>query len=117
MAPNRGIAPLAQGSDFCYFARELCVAPGASRAAAPNKTLGPARVAHSASFLTGAGGFLQQFIYRYTGLRLTENGVAPKFKPILPSSIRKLTVHNVHSRGKRYDVIVEGDSRRMIERE
>jgi trehalose/maltose hydrolase-like predicted phosphorylase len=71
----------------------------------------------SVNFLTGAGGFLQQFIYGYTGLRLTENGVAPKFKPILPSSIRKLTVHNVHSRGKRYDVIVEGDSRRMIERE
>ena len=58
------------------------MAPRASRAAAPNKTLGPARVAHSASFLTGAGGFLQQFIYRYTGLRLTENGVAPKCKPI-----------------------------------
>ena len=70
----------------------------------------------SVNFLTGAGGFLQQFIYGYTGLRLTENGVAPKFKPILPSSIKKLTVHNVHSRGKRYDVIVEGDSRRMIER-
>lgn len=70
----------------------------------------------SVNFLTGAGGFLQQFIFGYTGLRLTENGVAPKFKPILPSSIRKLTVHNIHSRGKRYDVIVEGDARRMIER-
>jgi len=70
----------------------------------------------SVNFLTGAGGFLQQFIYGYTGLRLTEKGLVPKFKPILPSSIRRLTLRNVQSRGKRYDVIVEGDSRRMIER-
>ena len=70
----------------------------------------------SVNFLTGAGGFLQQFIYGYTGLRLTEKGVVAKFKPILPSSISKLTVRGVRSRGKRYDVIVEGSSRRMIER-
>lgn len=70
----------------------------------------------SVNFLTGAGGFLQQFFFGYTGLRLTENGVVPKFKPMLPSSIRKLTVHNVRSRGKRFDVVVESDSLRMIER-
>jgi trehalose/maltose hydrolase-like predicted phosphorylase len=70
----------------------------------------------SVNFLTGAGGFLQQFIYGYTGLRLTEKGLVPKFKPILPSSIRKLTVRNVYSRGKRFDVIVRADSLRMIER-
>jgi trehalose/maltose hydrolase-like predicted phosphorylase len=70
----------------------------------------------SVNFLTGAGGFLQQFIYGYTGLRLTENGLVPKFRPILPSSIRKLTVHDVRSRGKRFDVVVESDSLRMIER-
>jgi trehalose/maltose hydrolase-like predicted phosphorylase len=70
----------------------------------------------SVNFLTGAGGFLQQFIYGYTGLRLTEKGLEPKFKPILPSSIRRLRVRNIQSRGKRYDVIVEGNSQRMIER-
>jgi trehalose/maltose hydrolase-like predicted phosphorylase len=70
----------------------------------------------SVNFLTGAGGFLQQFIYGYTGLRLTEKGLEPKFKPILPSSIRRLRLRNIQSRGKRYDVIVEGNSRRMIER-
>ncbi len=70
----------------------------------------------SVNFLTGAGGFLQQFIFGYTGLRLTEYGLVPKFKPILPSSIKKLTVHNVHSRGKRFDAVVESDSLRMIER-
>ena len=71
----------------------------------------------SVNFLTGAGGFLQQFIFGYTGLRLTENGLVPKFKPMLPSSIRRLTVHNVRSRGKRFDIVVESDSLRMIERE
>jgi protein-glucosylgalactosylhydroxylysine glucosidase len=71
----------------------------------------------SVNFLTGAGGFLQQFLYGYTGLRLTQNGLVPKFKPMLPSSIRKLTVHNVRSRGKRFDIVVESDSLRMLERE
>ncbi len=70
----------------------------------------------SVNFLTGAGGFLQQFIFGYTGLRLTEKGLTPTFKPILPSSIRRLTVRDVQSRGKHYDIVVESDSLRMIER-
>jgi protein-glucosylgalactosylhydroxylysine glucosidase len=71
----------------------------------------------SVNFLTGAGGFLQQFIYGYTGLRLTDKGLVPKFKPILPSSIRRLRLRNIQSRGRRYDIIIEGSVRRIIERQ
>jgi protein-glucosylgalactosylhydroxylysine glucosidase len=71
----------------------------------------------SVNFLTGAGGFLQQFIYGYTGLRLTDKGLVPRFKPILPSSIRRLRLRNIQSRGKRYDIIIEGSVRRIIERQ
>ncbi|MFN2637273.1 MAG: hypothetical protein ABR585_09620 [Gemmatimonadaceae bacterium] len=70
----------------------------------------------SVNFLTGAGGFLQQFIYGYTGLRLTDQGLVPKFKPVLPTRITRLTVHNLYSRGKRFDAVVQGNSLRMIER-
>ena len=36
-------------------------------------------------FVTGAGGFLQQVIFGYTGLRLGERGLEPAFPPVLPS--------------------------------
>jgi len=66
------------------------------------------------NFITGAGGFLQQVIYGYTGLRWGENGLAPAFDPILPSRIRRVTLRNVYSRGKRYDVIVDSSGRRIV---
>src|SRR5215212_11113462 len=52
------------------------------------------------NFLTGAGSFLQQVIYGYTGLRLGDNGLEPAFPPVLPSTITRLTLKNVYSRGK-----------------
>ena len=51
------------------------------------------------NFVTGAGGFLQQVIYGYTGLRLGEKGLEPAFNPVLPSHIKRLTLRNVHSGG------------------
>ena len=62
----------------------------------------------SINFITGTG-FLQQFLYGYTGFRLSEaEGVAERYKPILPSSIRKLILKNITIRGRKYDVVVEG---------
>ncbi len=65
------------------------------------------------NFVTGAGGFLQQVIYGYTGLRLRDNGLEPAFPPILPSKITRLVLRNVYSRGKRYDVVIDSAGRRM----
>jgi protein-glucosylgalactosylhydroxylysine glucosidase len=59
------------------------------------------------AFLTGAGGFLQQILFGYTGLRLGENGLAPAFRPVLPSRVRRLTIRNLHVRGAAYDVVVD----------
>ena len=59
------------------------------------------------NFVTGAGGFLQQVIYGYTGLRLGESGLEPAFAPLLPSHITRLTLRNVFNRGKRYDIVVD----------
>ena len=65
------------------------------------------------SFLTGAGGFLQQVIFGYTGLRLGERGLEPAFPPVLPSRIRRLLLRNVQVRGRRYDVVVDSAGRHL----
>ena len=71
---------------------------------------------NAVNFLTGAGSFLQQVIYGYTGLRLGERGLEPAFPPILPSRITRLTLKNVYSRGKRYDIVVDSTGRRILPR-
>ncbi len=72
---------------------------------------------NAVSFLTGAGGFLQQVIFGYTGLRLGDRGLEPAFPPMLPSGITRLVLRNVHVRGKRYDVIVDSTGRRVVPHE
>ena len=71
---------------------------------------------HAVNFLTGAGGFLQQVIFGYTGLRLDNDGVAPRFAPVLPKPITRLELRGVHIRGKTYDVIVDAKGRRIVPR-
>ncbi|HEV2751238.1 MAG TPA: hypothetical protein VGV12_12015 [Gemmatimonadales bacterium] len=68
------------------------------------------------NFLTGAGGFLQQVMYGYTGLRLTNDGLRPVYRPVLPSAITRLVLKHVSVRGKPYDIMVEGDSARFVAR-
>lgn len=65
-------------------------------------------------FLTGAGGFLQQVIFGYTGMRLEQRGFVPEFPAVLPSRITKLVLHDIHVRGKAYDIIVDASGRRMV---
>lgn len=68
------------------------------------------------NFVTGAGGFLQQVIFGYTGLRIGDDGLEPAFEPLLPSSVSRLVLRNVYSRGRRFDVIVDSAGRRMVPR-
>jgi hypothetical protein len=65
-------------------------------------------------FVTGAGGFLQQLIFGWTGLRVGEHGLEPAFPPVLPSHITRLTLRNLHARGERYDVVVDASGRRIV---
>jgi protein-glucosylgalactosylhydroxylysine glucosidase len=68
------------------------------------------------NFLTGAGGFLQQVIYGYTGLRFTDEGLRPVYRPVLPSAITRLMLKHVSVRGKTFDIVVQGDSARFLPR-
>jgi protein-glucosylgalactosylhydroxylysine glucosidase len=55
------------------------------------------------NFITGAGAFLQQFLFGYSGLRLSENGLEQKYEPVLPGSISRLTLKGVTVRGATRD--------------
>jgi protein-glucosylgalactosylhydroxylysine glucosidase len=68
------------------------------------------------NFLTGAGGFLQQVIYGYTGLRITDEGLRPVYRAVLPSAITRLMLKHVSVRGKIFDIVVQGDSARFLPR-
>jgi trehalose/maltose hydrolase-like predicted phosphorylase len=68
------------------------------------------------NFVTGAGGFLQQVIFGYTGLRIGDGGLEPAFEPLLPSKVTRLVLRNVYCRGRRYDVVVDSTGRRIIPR-
>ncbi len=58
------------------------------------------------NFLTGAGAFLQQVIFGYTGLRITGDGLKEMYKPMLPEGVTKLELKNFKFRNKTYDFIV-----------
>ena len=70
----------------------------------------------STNFLTGTGGFLQQVLFGYTGLRITSRGLVKEYKPMLPTGVKALTITNLHFRGKRYDVTVEHGITRLIQK-
>ena len=69
------------------------------------------------NFVTGAGGFLQQVIFGYTGLRIGEAGLEPAFEPMLPSTVTRLVLRNLYCKGRRYDVVVDAAGRRIIPRD
>jgi trehalose/maltose hydrolase-like predicted phosphorylase len=69
---------------------------------------------NAVNFVTGAGGFLQQVIFGYTGLRFGEQGIEPAFDPVLPSSVSRLILRGVWLKGRRYDVVVDGSGRRLV---
>jgi trehalose/maltose hydrolase-like predicted phosphorylase len=58
-------------------------------------------------FLTMEGAFLQQFVFGLAGLRFTENGLQPKFKPVLPQGWESLELRNVSLRGKTASISVD----------
>ncbi|MBZ5582402.1 MAG: hypothetical protein LAQ30_09415 [Acidobacteriia bacterium] len=58
------------------------------------------------NFITGAGAFLQQFLYGYSGLRLSEEGLARRYSPLLPGSVRRLVLQDITICGKRRTIAV-----------
>jgi len=64
-----------------------------------------------AVFLTAEGAFLQQVIFGFTGLRLTDEGLKGQYPPSLPLTWQSLEIRGISSRGKRYDIRVTSDNK------
>lgn len=79
----------------------------------PFHALAETPTGETTSFVTGAGGFLQQIVFGYTGLRFGDEGLGAEYPPVLPSRVRRLILRNISIRGKRHDVLVEGDTTRV----
>lgn len=62
----------------------------------------------SINFITGAGAFLQQVIFGYTGMRLTEEGFVEKFPPMLPRKVTSVLLKNFTINNEKYNILVEG---------
>jgi hypothetical protein len=65
------------------------------------------------NFITGAGAFLQQFVFGYTGLRLGRSGLEPKFHAVLPPGVQKLTLKSISVRNKRQTLVFPPAARVM----
>ncbi len=63
------------------------------------------------NFITGAGAFLQQFVFGYSGLRLTAKGLVQQYPAVLPPGVSKLTLRNISVRGKLQTLTFSSNSR------
>jgi len=64
---------------------------------------------NNTNFITGAGAFLQQFIFGYPGLRFSgDKGLSRTFAGLLPDGISRLVLRNVSIRGRRVDIVTGG---------
>jgi protein-glucosylgalactosylhydroxylysine glucosidase len=61
-------------------------------------------------FVTASGGFLQNLLYGFSGLRVAEKGLVEAYAPILPPEWKSMTLKNVSIRGEKYDFIIDRDA-------
>jgi trehalose/maltose hydrolase-like predicted phosphorylase len=61
-------------------------------------------------FVTASGGFLQNLIYGFGGLRIEEKGLVGAYAPVLPPEWKSMTLKEIKFRGQHYDIIVDRDA-------
>lgn len=61
-------------------------------------------------FVTASGGFLQNLLYGFSGLRLEERGLVEAYAPILPAEWKSMTLKNITIRGEHFDFIIDRDA-------
>jgi protein-glucosylgalactosylhydroxylysine glucosidase len=61
-------------------------------------------------FATASGGFLQNLLYGFSGLRIQEKGLIEAYAPVLPPEWKSMTLKGVAFRGQRYDILVDRDA-------
>lgn len=61
-------------------------------------------------FITASGGFVQNLIYGFTGLRIEEKGLLGAYAPVLPPEWKSMTLKDITVRGQHYDIIIDRDA-------
>jgi protein-glucosylgalactosylhydroxylysine glucosidase len=57
-------------------------------------------------FITASGGFLQNLLYGFSGLRIEEKGLIGAYAPVLPPEWKSMTLQDIAFRGQRYDITI-----------
>jgi trehalose/maltose hydrolase-like predicted phosphorylase len=61
-------------------------------------------------FATASGGFVQNLVYGFSGLRIDETGLTDAYPPLLPVKWQSMTLRNIAFRGHHYDIIIDRDA-------
>jgi len=62
-------------------------------------------VANNAGYLlASSAGFVQSFVYGFTGLRIEQDGLIAAYPPVLPPTWKSLLLKNISFRGRHYDI-------------
>jgi trehalose/maltose hydrolase-like predicted phosphorylase len=61
-------------------------------------------------FVTSSGGFIQNLLFGFSGLRLQEKGLVEAYPPVLPPQWKSMTLKNITLRGRHYDIRVDRDA-------
>jgi trehalose/maltose hydrolase-like predicted phosphorylase len=65
---------------------------------------------NSGYFITSSGGFLQNLIYGFSGLRIQEKGLVGAYAPVLPPEWKSMTLKDIAFRGQHYDITIDRDA-------
>ena len=60
-------------------------------------------------FVTSSGGFLQNLLYGFSGLRVEEKGLIEAYAPILPAGWKSMVLKDITIRGEHVDVHIDRD--------
>ncbi len=83
------------------FTSNLIKAPFNVRTETPDNNTG--------YFVTASGGYIQNLIFGFGGLRLDERGLVEAYPPVLPPQWQSLKFRHLSFRGRLYDVLIDRD--------
>jgi protein-glucosylgalactosylhydroxylysine glucosidase len=66
-------------------------------------------------FITASGGFLQNLLYGFSGLRIEEKGLVEAFAPVLAPEWKSMTLEDIALRGRHYDITIDRDTSGRLE--
>jgi trehalose/maltose hydrolase-like predicted phosphorylase len=73
-------------------------------------------VANNAGYiLATSAGFVQSFVYGFSGLRIDEKGLTEAYAPTLPPGWKSLSLRHISFRGKLYDITISRDANGKVQ--